>query len=280
MIIQIGRINKFRFENELVKESLSPHPEEGRIYRIIKTGKGAQLFYQLYIGALNNKAKMDCIYLGPILKGEYEDKWEFDIDLITKKNYLEYNYTPEDLVTLKEWLDSDHADLRAIIEKKTPVKVNAEERAKNMLQALSESEVAVAAPTDTINKALNKIQAVENEIEHTLTDFQNSVNSLLETDIPLMLSLSESISFISKYMVDNTQTEKNNNMTKQYVLNSKTHDASIFSILNHLQGYKLGMDVTQEHKLSLGEVNKAPLYMTIYYCLLELQRIKLQTTND
>ena len=114
--VQIGFVKYFKFCEEHAKDLLAPHPQEGRIYRIIKlTKKSKTQFYQLYIGKDNNKAGMDCIYLGDSLEGEYNDKWEFVIHIINKDNYLDYQYDEQDLINLKTWLDSDHAELRKII---------------------------------------------------------------------------------------------------------------------------------------------------------------------
>lgn len=242
--VLIGYVNAFKHLYKENQELLKGEPKPGRIYRIIETEPnesertGPFRGYQVYIGATTNTAGMDTIFLGDTLKGQYFDKWTFDIDLITKENHLDFEYFTEDLPKLKTWLESDNADLIDLL-KKSPFPVAVEQRGS-------------AKPTEKIQRALAKAMEFEVEVEKSLGKLGNSINTIINEDVRLAMIISQVLRVIA-------HNAKNSGVSKSFLLNSPTSDGTLYAAIKHIEQYQ-----------SSGR--PSDLYKSINYLLLELQR--------
>lgn len=242
--VLIGYVNAFNHLYKENQELLKGEPKVGRIYRIIETepnesertgpGRG----YQVYIGAITNTAGMDTIFLGDTLSGQYYDKWSFDIQLVTAQNHLEFDFHLEDLPRLKEWLESDNADLIDLL-KKTPFPVAIEQQKG-------------VKPPEKIQRALTKAIAFEVEVERALGKLGNSINTIIGEDIKLAMVISQVLRLIA-------HNSKTVGISKHFLLNSPSSDGTLYAAIKHIEQYQ-----------SSGR--PSDLYKSINYLLLELKR--------
>lgn len=179
--ILIGYIKQFEYSNPDAKSILGDQPNVGRIYRILKSDVNNRPdTYQIYIGHESNRLGLSTIYLGPELYGEYEgstSSWSFKIDIVTKENFVDFDFHPDDLKKLKEWMESNNADIADLLSKR-PVAVpiaNLEEakQAAPIIKELLGKNKAITDAMDRSAQALTKIL-------HGNKDFFIAVADVLE----------------------------------------------------------------------------------------------------
>ncbi len=259
--VLIGYVKKWNYLQEGVKEKLSGQPKEGSIYRIIydESAPTSDSLYQIYIGKDTNPARMDTVFLGSELKGEHHGRWEFEIDLINKENYLDYTFKHDELPVLKKWLDSNNSDLIDLMTKNpVPVDIDQPQMPVEMEQ--------------TITTALRKVMESENEYDKALDRLSKGMNTVVQKDVGMTFALSELIHYISKTYKEKYENAGTKNISRDFLMTSPTPHATCFNSLKYIQRYSTtGFDKS-------GKV--VDIYKAIHYLLFELQRSKLQNDKN
>lgn len=258
--VLIGYVNNWTYLQEDIKTRLAGEPKEGSVYRLLYTeGADQDRTYQIYIGKDSNPAKMDTIFLGNTLKGAYYDKWEFDIREVTKDNYLEFDFKPDELPILKKWLDSDNSDLKDLLNK-SPQKVEV----RNVEEAVEID--------NRMQEVMHRVAKSAMDYDKAMERLSRSLNVIVEKDVQLSLVLSDLLGYIASTYKDKYEAAGKANMAKDFLVHSESSDTAIFNALKYLQRYST-KGFAKSGKIV--DVQKA-----IHYLLFELQRSKNQKTND
>jgi len=262
--VLIGYVKKWNYLQEDIKTRLAGEPKEGSIYRIIYEDKAptSDSLYQIYIGKDTNPAKMDTVFLGADLKGAYYDRWEFEIELINKDNYLEFEYRPDELPLLKKWLDSNNSDLIDLMTKSpVPVDISQEQLAEPSIET-----------DNTVSRALKEVISREIEYDKSMHKLQRGLNIIMERDLDIAVVLSELIHYIATTYKDKYEDAGNGNMSRDFLISTPTPHATCFNALKYIQRY------TTTGFAKSGKI--VDVHKAIHYLLFELQRSKQQKTND
>ncbi len=228
-------------------------------WNYLQEGVKENSLYQIYVGKDTNPARMDTIFLGSELKGEHHGRWEFEIDLINKDNYLDFEFKADELPTLKEWLDSDNGDLVDLMTK-NPVPVD-----------IDRPEMPVEVD-QTISRALRKVIESENEYDKALDRMSQGLNTIVQKDVGMTFAMSELIHYISKTYKEKYENAGTKNISRDFLMTAPTPHATCFNSLKYIQRYSTtGFDKSGK----IVDIHKA-----IHYLLFELQRAKQQKDND
>lgn len=272
--ILVGYVESFTFINPEHQEALSGHPKIGRIYRIFET-EGA---YMLHIGAKNTAGRLEGIALGDTLSGTYDAKWTFTVIPISPDNYLDYPITEEDLTSLLEWFENDHADLRRLMGFNIrPVdlsEVKSKPSNDGEVKFYNEDGKEIATPDaadinrikDIITKAVEGGHgARRRELVGLISD---SLNYLMDTDPVLVEVLNDLFQHLSATYTEKYEDQDVPNISKdiQYS-NSLGKGANVYSAVKNIQAYS-----TSGYE---GSDKPESLLAAIHYCLFELQRRKI-----
>lgn len=258
--IFIGYVHSFDFANKETKALFSPHPEVGRIYRVILRKRGDDQSYELYVGKDSNKLGMDTIVLGEELSGDYEGKWSYDISIVTKTNYLDYEFTDEDVEKLHMWTKSKHADLKKLLTK-APKPVNTDQ---------------LPPPTFTVDNSENPIpkpmmEAIHREIhshtkrEQDLQDIVKGLEQVRRFDPGLISPLAKVI-FVLGDMTEEFSTHTD--IVKSVIMETNSRAVAPTMALANIQNYLI------------GDADNRNLIMAIINLVTEMQRLELHPDNN
>lgn len=265
--VLIGYVNDFTFHNKKAKEALEPHPIKGGIYRILKSPvywkeegdpvvEAVEKFlYQLYVGKKNNKAKLDTIALGDTLSGDYDQKWSFSIDVLTKENYLDYDYNEGDLERLQKWLDTDNEDIKKLL-KKAPIPVNVTE----------EEMIARPQQDPNVQRALDKVGEKMMEFDKVMSRLSEGLNYLVAADQDVLPPLS---SVIVRMASAGEWFRGKPDIARAMLMSSTSHEVAPMWAVANIQNYLLNDGKDPEY-----------LEMAVINLLYELQRFNKHQKND
>jgi len=248
--ILIGFVNSFSFNDPKSEEALGGHPKPGRVYQVIKDNYYG---YRVHVGAENNPSGMSGVLLGSELVGDHDGKWVFDISLLTKENFLNFNVHEEDTEKLLNWFQTDNKQLRETLEQ--PVHIVA-----------ADEDGKFVDPFEA-NKELSQMVA---EFEATeLSDdrynqFVESINTIKEKDIDFFDRMCDVINYFASTYSDKYEATSRGTMAKNFMLFSDSPDVAIFNSFKYLQRYcTTGFEKSR---------NTKDLYKAVHYILFELQR--------
>jgi hypothetical protein len=241
--ILVGYVNHFSFNDKMSEEILQGHPKKGRVYQLIKDDRYG---YRLHIGAENTKDNMmEGILLGSELVGEHDEKWNFNIEVVDKENFLTFNLDDEDTKKVQDWFSTDNKSLRETLQK--PAKIVAQDTEGNLVDRGGDSD---------------------RDIESIVAGFRASavsdaLNAIMSHDKRAFTILSRLIVYLaSRYVPD--QIGKLGIDPVSLLLTSESPDVAIYGVLDCLQTYTL-----KDHP---DYMNSGKVYEAIDYLLLELQR--------
>jgi hypothetical protein len=126
----IGYVKKFEFLDNNIKSIFDPHPIVGNVYQILQRDG----HYIIHLGTVSNNKTFKGIFLGPNLTLESDNKWRFEIEIITKENMLDLSLDSENLNKVSEWLETSH---KALKEELTPKGTNT----MNSLQTVNDQPI-------------------------------------------------------------------------------------------------------------------------------------------
>jgi hypothetical protein len=258
--VLIGYVKSWKYLQEDIESKMAGEPKEGSVYRIIyNENDKTDRQYQIYVGQETNPAHMDTIYLGPTLKGQYYDRWEFEINVVTKENYLEFEYKPEELVQLKAWLDSDNDDLRELLTKSP--------------NAIDIQRVGDQPPMDEkIHDVLKKVAQNALDYDKSMQRMAKSISTIVDRDTQLAMVMSELLGYVASTYKDKYEDSGKPNMARDFLVGSDSSDVAIFNALKYVQRYS-----TKGFAKS-GKI--VDIHKAIHYLLFELQRSRQQKEND
>lgn len=107
----LGYIHDFEYLDKDAEKIFYPHPIKGNVYEILE--RDGQ--YILHIGN-DNAHGFKGLFIGEDLKGQVQDKWVSDIELVTKENMLDLNLEPEVLAEIDKSLTSGHKGIKDELE--------------------------------------------------------------------------------------------------------------------------------------------------------------------
>ncbi|MBU6390912.1 MAG: hypothetical protein KGQ83_01570 [Planctomycetes bacterium] len=254
--IAVGFIDKFDFIDDSSSEKLSGHPKVGRVYQILKLDG----VYFLHIGHANTKAKLDGITLGPGLSGNYMDKWSYKVDLLTKDNYIDYPLSVEDMEKVSLWLESDHKELRGLLNKPMSPVVIADIDNNGNFDPINDQEA------EKLNQAIARTLSNHLPITKQLVEsIAKSVNVLMFHNPELLDAVSELLSVLAELSIIEDSKNIREHPVEDFLLFSKSKDTAIYNAIDSLYAYS-----------NDGSPQKDHLYRALHFGLLELQRRKLQ----
>lgn len=269
--ILIGYIDDFKFSNPALAAKLAPHPKQGSIYRIIRfypnNANPKEIItpvYQIYIGRDNNEAKMDTMFLGHTLEGEYFNKWTFSIIPVTKTNVTDFDIKPEELPSLATWLETDHADLKGLIEKSPmPVDMN-----------ISTGETTFAQPElpHPLEQEFMRLKNAEEYYTESLEAMSEALTHIIRTDREFSMVLSDLMRYLASTYSDKYEDSGRANMSRDFLMTSDSPEVALFNSMKYIQRY-----TTKGFEKS---GNTRDILKAIHYCLFELQRAKSKINND
>ena len=248
--ILVGFVNSFNFNDKQAEQALDGHPRPGRLYQVIKDD---QYGYRIHIGADNTPSNMAGILLGESLVGEHDDKWSFDVAIVTKENFLNFSIHEEDTIKLGEWFETDNKELRETLGQ--PVKVVASDKEGNFIEFPDQSLPA------EISAMMAKFESSREDKYHKFT---NDLSGIESKDPELFNIIVDVVSYLATTYGDKYEASGKVNMGKEFLLSSASSDTAIFNSLKYLQRYcTVGFEKSQ---------NKKDLMKAIHYTLFELQR--------
>lgn len=249
--ILVGFVNSFNFKDKEVEQALGGHPKPGRLYQVIKDSVYG---HRLHIGAGNNPAGMEGILLGDSLVGDHDGKWEFDVSIVDKENFFNFNIHEDDTVKLGEWFETENKDLKESLSK--PVAVVSQDQAGNFIE--------LPAPEDFALQRPEKVYPQPDEKRYM--EFADNINKISDKDPELYENLIDLIAYLSTTYGDKYESSGRPNIAKEFLLTSDSPDATIFNSMKYMQRYcTTGFEKSRNIK---------DLYKAVHYVLFELQRNK------
>lgn len=255
--ILVGLVKNWKYLNNNSEFNLGKQPIVGSVYQILETNAHrvetdeAVKLYQLYIGKDSNPAKMDTIFLGEALSGNYNDQWEFDIELVDKNNLADLKIKAKDLNKVSKWLKSNNKELKALVNGKAP-----KPHKNGELQKMEVKE-------SMIEQALHKVLDFDKNYEQALTDISVAVNTIVGKDTEGVLVLAGLLKYIASTHDDKYEKD-GNNIAKDFLMQSPSPDVALFNAIKYVQRYRtVGFEKSN---------NIQDLYKAIHYIMFELQR--------
>ena len=246
--IFVGYVKSFNFNDKVAEEALGGHPKQGRLYQIIRDSNYG---YRLHVGADNTPTKTEGILLGSDLIGTHEDKWQFDVALVTKDNFLDFDIIQEDAAKLDSWFKSENSELKKALEKEVSLVVSSDDG----LARVDES---------TLDEYARKAYAELEETEQKHQSFSDNLNLVMNKDPELFDTIIQLISYLSTTYGDKYEQGGRPNFGKEFLLSSNSPDTSIFNSIKYLQRYcTVGFEKSN---------NPKDLMKAVHYILFELQR--------
>lgn len=126
----IGYVKNFEYLNDNIKAIFDPHPIVGNVYQLLQRDG----HYIIHIGTMANNKTFRGIFLGPNLNAEHENKWKFDIEVITKENMLDLSLDSENLKKVGDWLETNHSDLKTELMPKVTTNVGSPQLLEEMVK--------------------------------------------------------------------------------------------------------------------------------------------------
>jgi hypothetical protein len=258
--IHIGYVNKFEFSETKMKDLLYPHPEKGRIYQIIQRQLPSGLdVYELYIGRENNNAQMDTIFLGSELVGDYgEDKWSHDISIITKSNYLDYEFEGDDLEKLNMWIKTKHSGLKKLMKMKPKAHTIKEGKVVDNNGSTPVQAAPLIAAVEDLKRKIHDMETDLHEIVHGIELIRTKDAGMLR---PVARVLSELGAMSEAF---STRPD----IVKASIMDSSSHEVTTILALANIQNYIVSEGENTEH-----------LVKAIINLLIELQRVDYQSST-
>lgn len=245
--IHIGYINKFKFFDITTEDLFQGHPKEGRVYQVIKDDMYG---YRLHVGAENTKErKLEGLLLGTSLKGDYEDKWVFDVELVTKENFASFSFSDEDIQKVEEWFSTDNEKLNSILGR--PTAVTAKDENGNLVDV---------TPLITGDSE----QAPDTDFSAKVNDYYVASQKILFQDPEAFEVLSDVMVYLASTFGDKYEAAHRPNLAKDFLLTSDSPETAVFNSMKYLQRY-----CTKGFEKSY---NKKDVMKAIHYCIFELQR--------
>lgn len=255
--ILVGYVTDFTFQDKVAEAEFSGHPQQGRIYQIIRD----EIFgYRLHIGSkFTKQGLLEGILLGTSLVGDIEGKWTFNIDIINSDNFLSFDLIEEDAAKLAYWFDTNNADLQETLEK--PVaKVATDEN--GVLVELNDAGEILG---DFIEFTPHEDGILLAE-DIRMNEFSHNLNLIYKKDSGLMEVLTDLTAYLATTFGDKYEATKRPNFSKAFLHNSNSPDVAIFNTMKYLQRYTtVGFDKS---------ANIKDVYKAIHYLLFELERAK------
>ena len=240
--ISVGFIKQFTFNDTEIGELMKSHPKEGRLYQIVHDPVYG---YRVHIGKENTNGRMEGILLGEHLTGDHNGRWMFDIAIVTKENFIDFDICEEDTLKLRDWFETDNAQLRASLEKPVAAVVRNE-----MTGALDEYHLQPNGQEVITTTAYEQ--------------FSDSINTIAEKE-PLMFDILQAVTnYVASTYSDKYEATDKTNYGKNFLLESKSPDTAIFNTMKYIQRYA----TTGFEKSG----NTKDIFKAIHYLLFELQR--------
>lgn len=254
--ILVGLVNRFVFNDQTMEDSLSGHPKQGRVYRILKDSipNSEDFLYRLHIGNTENKSKLDGILLGNSLNGDHFGKWEYEIVELTPENYFQYKIQEEDLKKITTWFDTKNEDLKELLAADITLTDDQNLSDFETIDLNEESELKEAAPMDQelrdIFKGLSKQITKEAEYDEALQELMRHLDVIVNSSKGKTLALLELVRSLS---------DRTSMFYETFIKNSDTDESFISGVLTLL--------TTHENK------DKRVVIEIMRCCLAELQRL-------
>lgn len=260
--ILIGFVNSFKFMDQVAEKALNGHPKEGRLYQIVKDDYYG---YRVHIGSDTNESSMNGILLGDDLSGSHDNKWDFDIEIVTKQNFLNFNICEEDTKKLQVWFETDNKDLKDVLGQ--PVHLVSSTESGEFMTLDDEGNLEKYSPEE-FAEALEAVakEEIQDQDAIEFADFTIALNDILFKDREFFRALADVISYLGSTYGDKYEDKKTPNVSKQMLLNSDSSDVALFNTLKYIQRYS-----TSGYAKSK---NIQDLYKALHYILFELQRRK------
>lgn len=254
--ILVGFIDKFDFADEKSHNQLSGHPKVGGVYQIIYKND----LYCIHIGHENTNVNLDGIVLGPELSGNYMDKWSFNVIPLTKDNFIDYPLSVEDMEKVAGWLDSDHKELRKLLNKNMNPVVIAELNQNGFPEGVTPEDQERIE--EAVAKTLGKHFPVTKQLIQAVSE---NLNILVFHNPEMLEAVNEFLTYLSNQTLAYEQGTIRDQMSEEFLLFSKSKDTALYNAIDGLYAYT---------KDEAGDKEK--LFRALQFQFLELQRRKLQ----
>lgn len=252
--ILIGFVNSFNFNDKDTEIALGGHPTPGRLYQLIKDDIYG---YRLHIGPENNPAGMSGILLGEDLVGEYDNKWSYDISIVTKENFLNFSINEEDATKMGEWFSTGNDELKKVIEQ--PVNLISQSETGELTEL---GDLASIILDDNPQQGKMVTDVSNKDIRYS--KFSDDLNTIMEKDTELFDCIVDLVSYLRTTYGDKYEATTRPNIGRDFLLGSQSGDTACFNSIKYLQRYcTVGFEKSN---------NPKDLYKAVHYILFELQR--------
>jgi len=256
--VLVGYVNEFEFIDKKSLELFNGHPAVGRIYQLIYDDTYG---YRLHIGSDKTKQGLQGILLGPELASNYDNRWKFDISLVTKENFINFDIISDDIKYLSEWFGDPSELLKDVINQEVRIVANND---NGQLITLDDNG-------DPVLAVYNEEDEFEFLNDANMIKFSESLNLIISKDQDLFNCLTGFIEYLGTTYSDKYELPNRTNYGKRFLIESNSPDATLFNSFKYLQRYcTTGFDKSRNIK---------DVYKAIHYCLFELQRNKQNEKN-